>query len=108
MPKVELGAYEEDRQDRLGLSITLADGSELRIPTLDMWPPEVFERAADPESPLGPDEQARLLLGEDYDRFIADPHGDVRVLDALIREWMGGSLGESAASSPKSGRTPKK
>lgn len=109
MPKVELGQYETDRQERLGLTVELADGSTVTIATPDVWPSETLERLRDPKVSTTADEQARLLLGdEQYERFISDPHGDPRVLDAMIGDWLGGSLGESLASSRKSKGTAKK
>lgn len=106
MQVVDLAAYEEDRQARLGLTVTLGDGSTIRIPTADRWPEATLQGKDEAGEVLTIEERLRLLLGpEDAARFEADPHGDWRSLNAIIGDWLGDRLGESAASSVKSDNT---
>lgn len=69
-------------------------GETFVLPAPTAWPDEAFERARS-DDPLG---ASRLILGDDYDRFVA-AGGNSLFLQRLVEKLHGASVGESSASS---------
>lgn len=90
------------KQDRPPIEVEGADGVVFAIPPAELWPDEAINLA-------GEDNEAccRLLLGDQYDEWVRQG-GTFGVLNRIVAESAGASVGKSAGSSSSSGRTAKK
>lgn len=79
---VDLTAWRKAREEAGALDIDLGDGSPpVRLLPPELWPDAVHQQLR--ENPGDLDGQARAVLGDDYDRFIAGG-GTARILNQLI------------------------
>ncbi len=72
----------------------ILNGEEFLLPAPTAWPDEAFATAS-LEDPVA---TSRLILGDDYDRFVK-AGGNALFLQRLVEKLHGASMGESSASS---------
>lgn len=88
--RVVLTDFREKQRSAGGaLDIELSTGDVITVDPPALWTDEVVELAAAGKIK----ESAHLLLGDDWDRFAADG-GTAMILNAIIGDYWGGSLGK--------------
>lgn len=87
--KVKLSDFKERKEIEGAIDVEMDDGQVFRFPPPELWPDEFTRTRKD----MAPEEQARALLGEQFDAFIA-AGGTIMLALSIVGDHHGASAGE--------------
>ncbi len=93
--RINIADFKDTKRREGAVEIVVSDDFTFTIDPPELWPDAVAEAGANNDTVA----MARILAGDNYDRFVAETGLGANALLFAVRDEVGADVGESVASS---------